>query len=418
MKRRLILCLAALLATTSVPAQPEANYDEALVPHYVLPDVLTCADGTRVTTVREWERHRRPELMAMLSALEYGVTPKGMQRVHVGYRVLSENRKALGGTATMQQVMLTFSGQGKKVEALLLAFIPNNRKGRVPVIIGYNFRGNHSIMDDEEILYSPYFQQLPNRDDPVLKRGNQSSRWAVNDIIQRGYALVTMCYQDIFPDTSDGGPRSVTALCSPEGDPSTAWQALGAWAWGSSRIADWVVKQRWANKRQLVIMGHSRQGKAALWAGAQDMRFAVVISNDSGCGGAALSMRAFGERVGRITRSFPHWFCPNFSRWNEHEEALPFDQHELLAMIAPRHLYVASAEDDQWADPRGEYLAAYHASPVFALYGLKGLSSPDMPAINAPIMNHVGYHIRSGIHDVTDYDWACYLDFCDKAFGR
>ena len=173
-----------------------------------------------------------------------------------------------------------------------------------------------------------------------------------------------------------------------------------------------------SNRHQLVIMGHSRQGKAALWAGAQDKRFAVVISNDSGCGGAALSKRAFGERVGRITRSFPHWFCPNFSRWNEHEESLPFDQHELLAMIAPRHLYVASAVEDQWADPRGEYLAAYHASPVYALYGLTGLLSPDMPAVGVPIMNHVGYHIREGIHDVTAYDWACYLDFCDKAFGR
>lgn len=416
MRRLLTLCLVALLATDVVLAQPEANYDEALVPRYELPDVLTCADGTRVTTVRQWERHRRPELMAMLSALEYGVTPKGMQHVRIRHRVLSENREALDGAATMQQVILTFSGQGKKVEALLLALIPNNRKGRVPVIIGYNFRGNHSIMDDDEILYSPYFQQLDNRDDPVLVRGNQSNRWAVSDIIQRGYALVTMCYQDIFPDASDGGPRSVTALCPPEGDPATAWQALGAWAWGSSRIADWVVRQRWANRHQLVIMGHSRQGKAALWAGAQDKRFAVVISNDSGCGGAALSKRAFGERVGRITRSFPHWFCPNFSRWNEHEGTLPFDQHELLAMIAPRHLYVASAVEDRWADPRGEYLAAYHASPVYALYGLKGLPSPDMPAVGVPVMNHVGYHIRKGVHDVTDYDWACYLDFCVKVF--
>ena len=417
---RCFVLIMALLSAMSVVAQGpnEANYDEARVPQYVLPDVLTCADGTVVTSVRAWERHRRPELMAMLASLEYGFTPKGMKNVRMSHQLVKENREALDGMATMQQVQLTFSRGGVSREALMLVFIPNVRKGRVPVIVGYNFRGNHSVMEDEEILYSPYFQQLPNREDPVLKRGNQSSRWAVRDIVKRGYALVTMCYQDIFPDVADGGPRSVTALCDAESEPGTAWQALGAWAWGSSRMADWVVKQRWANKHQLVIMGHSRQGKAALWAGAQDKRFAVVISNDSGCGGAALSKREFGERVGQITRSFPHWFCSNFSRYGGREQELPFDQHELLALIAPRHLYVASAVEDRWADPHGEYLAAYHASPVFALYGLKGLSSPDMPAVNAPIMNHVGYHIREGIHDVTDYDWACYLDFCDKAFGR
>ena len=417
-RRTSVFVLACCMLVMPVLGQEEVNYDEAKVPEYVLPDVLTCDDGTVVTSVRQWERHRRPELMAMLSSLEYGVTPKAMKKVNVRARLLKENRQALDGLATMQQVQLTFNRHGRTMEALMLVFIPNVRKGRVPVIIGYNFRGNHSLMDDEEILYSSYFQQLENRNDPVLVRGNQSSRWAVRDIVSRGYALVTMCYQDIFPDRTDGGPQSVTAFCDPEGEPGTAWQALGAWAWGSSRIADWVVKQRWADKHQLVIMGHSRQGKAALWAGAQDKRFAVVISNDSGCGGAALSKRAFGERVGKITQTFPHWFCPNFSLYGGREQTLPFDQHELLAMIAPRYLYVASAEEDRWADPRGEYLAAYHASPVFALYGLRGLPSPYMPAVHQPVMNHIGYHIRAGIHDVTDYDWACYLDFCDKAFGK
>ncbi|MBR4337196.1 MAG: acetylxylan esterase [Bacteroidaceae bacterium] len=410
--------LAASLRGVPVMGQIEVNYDESKVPEYVLPDVLTCADGTVVSSVREWELHRRPEVMALLSNLEYGVTPRGMKKVRVKYCLLQENPHALDGLATMQQVQFTFMGQGKTVEALLLVFIPNARQGRVPVFIGYNFRGNHSVLDDENILYSPYFQQLENREDPVLQRGNQSSRWAVRDIISRGYALATMCYQDIFPDHAEGGPKSVTALCASEGESDTAWQALGAWAWGSSRIADWVVRQRWANKHQLAIMGHSRQGKAALWAGAQDKRFAVVISNDSGCGGAALSKRAFGERVGRITNSFPHWFCPNFSLYAGREQELPFDQHELLALIAPRYLYVASAQEDHWADPRGEYLAAYYASPVYALYGFSGLPSSDMPAIHKPIMNHIGYHIRAGVHDVTDYDWACYLDFCDKAFGR
>ena len=402
--------------TISAGAQREINYDESKVPQFDLPDVLTCQDGTAVTTKKQWEKKRRPELLRTFYSQEYGFTPEG--KVKVQYELLQENKQALDGTATQQQVMITFSGNGKSVKALMLVFIPNQRKGRVPVFIGYNFRGNHSMLPNEEILYSPYFQRMENRQDPVLVRNNQASRWPLKYIISRGYALVTMCYQDIFPDNKDGGPESITALLPETDDAQSRWQALGAWAWGSSRIADWVVKQPWANKKELIIMGHSRQGKASLWAGAQDKRFKVVISNDSGCGGAALSKRCFGETVASITSVFPHWFCKNFNQYAGREEALPFDQHELLALVAPRYLYVASAELDDWADQKGEFLSAHYASVVYNLYGLKGITTDQMPGLHQPIMNHVGYHIRAGKHDVTQYDWKCYMDFCDKAFNR
>ena len=416
---RAIACMVLCFFVLATHAQqvPPPNYDEAKVPHYVLPDVLTCADGQRVTNKSEWERKRRPELMEVFSSLEYGRTPK--EKIRVAYTLIEENPNALGGLATMQQVRLRFEGNGRHINTLLLAYIPNARKGRVPVMIGYNFRGNHSITPDESIIYSPYFAQLANRADPLLERGNQSSRWPLEMIIRRGYALVTMCYQDMFPDNAKGRPESAAALFSDyRGKPlaEDAWQALGVWAWGSSRIADWVEQQPWADKERLAIMGHSRQGKAALWAGAQDTRFRVVISNDSGCGGAALSKRVYGESVAKITTTFPHWFCPAFSRYAQHEADLPFDQHELIALMAPRHVYVASAEEDNWADQRGEFLAAYHAGPVFELYGLQGLGTDRMPAIHQPIMHRVAYHIRAGKHDVTDYDWTCYLDFCDKAW--
>ena len=392
----------------------EANYDETKVPAFTLPDPLLCADGRHVEGIKEWERIRRPELLQLLADQEYGRMPKG--KIKTSYRVVSEDSNALGGLATSQQVMLTFKGQGQERNALLLAYIPNQRNGRVPVFIGYNFKGNHSLTSDPTILFSPYFEQIADKSSPALQRGVQSSRWPLEDIVRRGYAVVTLCYQDIFPDNPNGTPASIIPLFPENQDGDSRWQALGAWAWGSSRIADWVQRQQWANAEQLAIIGHSRQGKAALWAGALDKRFQVVISNNSGCGGAALSKRAYGETVGRITRSFPHWFCPAFSKYAENEQALPFDQHELLALIAPRHLYVASAEEDRWADPRGEFLAAHAASPVYALYGLKGIESTTMPAINQPIQNQVAYHIRAGVHDVTAYDWHRYMDFCDRAF--
>jgi hypothetical protein len=181
---------------------------------------------------------------------------------------------------------------------------------------------------------------------------------------------------------------------------------------------DYLETHKRVDMNKIITMGHSRHGKAALWAGAQDKRFKVIISNNSGCGGAALSKRIFGETVGSMTRSFPHWLCPAFNQYANNEANLPFDQHLLVAMIAPRYVYIASAEEDAWADPRGEYLSGYHASPVYELYGLKGFGSNVSPPVNQPIMNAMGYHIREGVHEVTPFDWNCYLDFADNHLGK
>ena len=406
----------ALLCGMAASAKSKTNYDELKVPNYILPELFTCNDGTKVTTAQEWESRRRPEIMEFFSKSVYGQTPEG--ELKVKYKVVAKNRKALDGKATMQQVMFKFSN-GKMIQrALALVYYPNSRKKTgAPVFIGYNFKGNHGTSNDTKILYSPYFDTISNRKSELLQRGVQSERWPMEQIIDRGYAAVTMCYHDIYPDREDGAAQSLIRLLPTTKDEGSRWQAIGVWAYGLSSIADWVERQPWANGEQMCVIGHSRQGKAALWAGVQDERFKVVISNNSGCGGAALSKRVFGESIRFITKRFPHWFCKDFTKYSEREAELPFDQHQLLALVAPRYLYVASASLDRWADPKGEYLSAYHASPLYKLYGMKGLESEQMPKIGEPIMNAVGYHMREGKHNITPYDWGYYLDFCDKVFG-
>lgn len=421
--KKTVLIIAAMFVCGAVCAQDRSKvkYGEENATEYVLPDLMTCNDGSKVTSVKQWEGKRRPEIMEYLSSQEYGHTPA--DKIAVRYELVSERNDALGGKATMRQVRFIFSNGEKEMEAVALMFIPNARKGRVPVFVGYNFKGNHSTIDDDSIVYTPNFSLVKGPENPDWKRGCQTSRWSYDKIIDRGYAVITMCYHDIYPD-ANGMEMRDHSICSLFPDYrqhaawSDGWGAIGAWAWGSSRMADYLATQKWADPNRLIVIGHSRQGKAALWAGAQDKRFKVVISNDSGCSGAALSKRVIGENINIIYNTFPWWFCPAYKLYDGNEAALPFDQHELIACIAPRFVYVASAEEDNWADQRGEFLATSFAEPVFSLYGMKGLGTTEMPGIHQPIMHDAGYHIRAGVHDVTEYDWERYMDFCDMHFGR
>jgi len=424
MKHFILSIAFFLLAGISFAQQEGINYDEAKVPVYILPDPLTFNNGEKVTTFRQWEKQRRPELLDIFSSQMYGRTPA--DKIKVTHETLSENPNFLNGKATAKQVKFIFTNGAKKAEALLLLVLPNHIKGKAPVFVSYNYKGNHSTIADPFIEYPPSFALHKTHNhlrlvDADWERGCQSNRWCYDQIIDRGYAIATMFYQDIYPDKPDMDEYGIVSLFSGyrSGQKSPDdWQALGAWACGFSRIVDYLETQKSIDRKKIIVMGHSRHGKAALWAGAQDKRFSIVISNNSGCGGAALSKRVFGENIARITTSFPHWFCPAFNRYADNEANLPFDQHQLIALIAPRKVYIASAAEDQWADPKGEFLSGYYAGPVYKLYGLKGLDTNVHPPLHQPIMNDVGYHIREGVHDVTDYDWKCFMDFADKHFGK
>ncbi len=421
--RHTLLLSVLLVLTNSAAGQNKnapVNYDESKVPTFEVPDVLTCADGSRIETRKQWERKRRPELLRMFCEQEYGFTPQHTG-IKVKYETIATNSEALGGLATQKQVRFLFTGKnGQTHEALLLLYLPNQATKRVPVVVSYNFHGNQTTTMQDDVLFSPSkdLMQKAGSDDWV--RGEQQRRWSYETALRRGYAVATMCYHDICPDSPGLLSQGVLPLFPSYDDgPRTSdeWGTIGVWAWGYSRIADYLLKKEpKIDGKRMIVLGHSRLGKTALWAGVQDERFRVVISNNSGCGGAALSKRVFGENIARITASFPHWFCPAFNAYSENEAALPFDQHELLALIAPRYVYVASAENDQWADPKGEYLSACYAGAAYQLYEA---SSPSEAQLQEVKLHHnVGYHIRPGGHDVTEYDWQCFLDFCDKAFSR
>lgn len=402
-----------------------AQNDEQKVPDYALPELLMTEAGRKVVTSKDWEKQRRPELLTLFAEQVYGKTPT--QKIPVRYEVLSVDRNALGGKATRKQIAVHFGDGSKKLDLLL--YLPNSTQKPVPVFLGLNFAGNQTVHADPGILITQSW--IPNWKDPGIinnhsteeSRGTRARRWPVEEILARGYGLATLYYGDIQPDRAGSFQASIHPLFYRKGQTGPAadeWGAIGAWAWGLSRAMDYLETDKEVDKKRVAVMGHSRLGKAALWAGAQDTRFALVISNDSGEGGAAITRRQYGETIKAINTSFPHWFATNYKQYNDREEQLPVDFHMLLALMAPRPVYVASASEDQWADPKGEYLGLHHAGPAYGLYGHPVLSTATPPEIETPVgrQTWTGYHMRAGKHDILLYDWEQFMNFADFHFRK
>ncbi len=420
---RVSIVIVLLLFINSIPVEliaqnMVANTSEEKVPAYTLPDPLVQPDGKKITNAEAWTKKQRPYIYHLFEENVYGRFPQ--KSIPVKYEVRENAKQGLNGVATRKQVRIYFGEPAGKVYMDVLIYLPANAKAPVPLFVGYNFDGNQTIANDNAIFLPDSWvdargKGVVNNKASDSSRGNRESQWQVKEILAHGYGLAVAYYGDIEPDNPDGWKTGIrTTLSTSLQIKPEEWGAIGAWAWGLARMMDYLQQDAAIDAKKVAVFGHSRLGKAALWAGASDQRFAVVISNESGEGGAALSKRWYGETVGIINQHFPHWFVANYKKYNDNTAALPVDQHMLLSLIAPRPLYVASAEGDQWSDPKGEFLSAKYAGSVYALFGKKDIEADSMPGLQQPVGNIIGYHYRAGKHDVTLYDWQQYLGFADK----
>jgi len=388
------LQIIILLSFATVMGQDQKegfNYDESKVGDYSLPNVLLTASKTVVSTTKDWEMLQRPEILHLFEEHVYGYTPKAYDKIQ--FHVKNENSKAMDGRAHLKEVEIMVFKNNKSVILNLTLFTPNNLKESAPVFLLINNRSKRNTASERDTI---------------------SGFWPAEKIINAGYAIAAFQVDDAAPDNKNSYQNAALQLYPELLQADNGMKAIGAWAWAASRVMDYFEKDSSIDRTKVAVVGHSRGGKAALWAAAIDNRFAICFSNNSGNTGTKLSRRNFGETVKRINTNFPHWFNNNYKKYNNNENALPVDQHMLIALIAPRPIYATSASKDLWGDPKGMFLALKSAEPVYALYGLESKLPKDQPQLNTPTINSaLGYHIRDGIHDLTEYDWDNFIKFAN-----
>ncbi|MBX9582491.1 MAG: acetylxylan esterase [Gemmataceae bacterium] len=382
------------------------------------PDPLVMLDGTKVTTKEQWEAKRKPELRELFQHYMYGRQPAKPEKV-TG-KVLFGDPAAFGGKGTLKEVEVTF-GPPAWPKLYLLVATPN---GRTPAgcFVGANFGGNHLLTADERVRIPTVW--MPDRYPGVKEnkataagRGKQTETWPLADIVGRGYAVATFYCGDIQPDrpnVREGMRATLPDSDKPDLGDETA--TIMWWAWGVGRAVDYLLTDKAIDGKRLAVVGHSRLGKTALVAGAFDDRIAVVIPSQAGCGGSGPSRHADpkAETVAVINKAFPHWFCGHFTAFGADPSKLPFDQHGMVALCAPRPVLFPNAAADLWANPAGQFEVLKAAGPVYKLLGVEGLTADAVPPVNTLADGRLGYWVRPGQHAMTPADWKTYMDFADK----
>lgn len=365
------------------------NYDETKVPAYTLPDFFTSLENKKILNVDQWENLRRKEILYLFSKNVYGQMPKTYDSIN--FVLTHADYTAMGGKAHLKEVRIEVWKKGNMLPLNVVLFLPAKARGPVPAMVLINNRGMDNIDGTRKV---------------------KSEFWPAEMVIDSGYAIAAFHVSDAAPDNNEHYQEGVLQLYPEQLKAADGMKAIGAWAWAASRVADYLATEPQVNSKAIAVVGHSRGGKAALWAGAQDQRFSYVFANCSGSTGAALARRMYGETVKKINTGFPYWFNDNYKKFNDSVNALPVDQHMLIGLIAPRFVYTTNATKDLWADPTGSYLAMKSAEPVYNLYNLKSNLPSEMPAPESPVIaSPMGYHMRTGDHNLTMYDWTQFVRF-------
>jgi len=388
---RFQIFLVLLLLAFFTKAQ---NYDENLVPNYKLPELLRSIKGKKINSVAQWRKGRRKEILSLFENEVYGMVPKKFQAIEFK-QVISQS--AMDGKAILKQISIVVTNHKLKDSFQLTLFVPAKSQKPPPVFLLINNRNKSNT-------------------DPT--RAVKSDFWPAEMLIDSGYAIASFQVNELAPDDSLTYQNRFLRLF-PKEFISFGTRSISMWAFGASRVMDYLQKDPSIDASKVVLVGHSRGGKTALWASANDERFAMCIANCSGNTGAAIARRKYGQTIKMINQSFPHWFAPNYKLYNDREHSLPVDQHQLLALTAPRPIYITSASEDRWADPRGMYLALFNSQPIYQLYSFSTSLPKDFPATNTQVTSKrlLGFHHRIGKHDMTLYDWKNFLDFTGRIWA-
>jgi hypothetical protein len=414
----LFLAGLSLSAAGPFPVPPELPVRQAW------PDPLQFLDGSPVTSAMEWNTRRRPELRELFQHYMYGTIPDRPSTVK--FETQAVFKDFLGGKGTLKVVSVSF-GDAAAPKIDLMVIVPNQAKGRVPVFLGINFCGNHALSEDSRIPLARgwlYDSCKGCRDGHATDaaRGGQAQDWPIGEILDRGYALASFCTSDIDPDRKEFTEGLYAWLASKAGSTNPPKPAdrgtLAAWAWGCHRCVDYLVTDPDLDPKRIALVGHSRNGKTALLAAAFDDRIALAIPHQAGCGGTAPSRGTVGESVQRINTAFPHWFNGNFKAFNTETARLPFDQHCLVALMAPRPVLLSNAVEDQWANPSGQFQVLQAAEPVYRLLKAGTVAASVEPGPGQLVASRLGYYIRPGKHSMTAGDWRVFMEFADAHFGR
>jgi len=407
---------------TAAQTQPDASRfppvpDLASPPEF--PDPLVMSDGRHVTTREQWYNERRPELITLFEQYMYGFLPPPPEEL--AGKIERNDRTAFNGRAAIKEVTVTF-GPPELPRIHLMLVVPNRREGPAPVILGLNYFGNHTLVRDPAVGLSTNW--MPERGEGVVNhRATEASRgtwvdiWQIEKTIERGYAVATFYNGDIDPDRPD--QRGIQTHYRKQ-DPQFDWGTIGAWAWGLQRAVDYLVTDPDLDRNRIIVTGHSRLGKAALLAAAFDQRIALAIPHQAGCGGSAPSRTTIkrAETVKQINDQFPHWFNARFKEFNDQPERLPFDQHCLVALCAPRPVLFSNGRQDTWINPEGQFEVLRAAAPVYRLLEAGDFIGTELPPDGKLIGGTLGFFVRPGGHSLRSEDWTAFLDFADAQLGR